>query len=97
MPRTNDRSLGDAIREFLHAYNLEEKLNEQRLMKSWESVVGRMAAKHTKSLYVRNRMLFVIIDSCALRNELSYSKEKIMSELNRETGAIVIEDIVFKG
>ena len=96
MARTNDRSLGDAIREFLHAYNLEEKVNEQRLMKSWETVVGQMVAKHTKTLYIRNRILFVNIDSCALRNELIYSKGKIIGDLNRQAGSVVIEDIVIK-
>jgi len=36
MPRSNDQSLGDAIREFLHSYHLEDKLNETRVIQSWE-------------------------------------------------------------
>lgn len=96
MPRTNEQSLGDVIREFLHAYNLEEKLNEQRLMKSWEAIVGKMVAKHTKNLYIHNKVLFVQMDSSALKNELVYSVGKIIGDLNREVGTVVISDIVFK-
>jgi len=94
--RTNDQSLGDAIREFLHSYRLEDKLHETRLIQSWEKVVGAMVAKHTQGLYIKNKILFVRIDSSALRNELSYSREKIIRDLNREASANVIEDIVFK-
>jgi len=94
--KSNDQSLGEAIREFLHSYRLEDKLNETRLIQSWEKVVGGMVSKHTHGLYIKNRTLFVRIDSSALRNELSYSREKIIRSLNQEASSDVIEDIVFK-
>jgi hypothetical protein len=55
-----------------------------------------MVAMHTKDLYIRNKVLFVRIDSPALRNELSYTREKIVKSLNNEVNAEVIEDVVFK-
>jgi predicted nucleic acid-binding Zn ribbon protein len=96
MPRSNDRSLGDAIREFLHSYHLEDKLNETRVIQSWEKIVGPMVAKHTNGLYIRNRLLFVKVDSAALRQELSFSRSKIVAALNEEVKSNVIEDIVLK-
>ena len=97
MKYSNDQSLGSAIKEFLHAYRLEEKFNQTKLLHSWEKVVGKMVAMHTKDLYIRNKILFVGIDSSALRNELSYAREKIVKSLNEEVNEEVIEDIVFKG
>jgi hypothetical protein len=96
MMRSNDQSLGEAIKEFLHSYRLEDKLNETRLIQSWEKIVGALVSKHTNGLYIKNKILFVHIDSCALRNELNYSREKIIRELNQEATTKVIEDIVFK-
>jgi predicted nucleic acid-binding Zn ribbon protein len=96
MPRSNDRSLGDAIREFLHSYHLEDKLNETKVIQSWGKVVGPMVEKHTEGLYIKNRILFVKVDSPALRQELSFSRSKIVGELNEEVKANVIEDIVLK-
>jgi predicted nucleic acid-binding Zn ribbon protein len=93
---SNDQSLGSAIKEFLHAYHLEEKYNETRLVHSWEKVVGKMVAMHTKDLHIRNKILFIRTDSAALRNELSYARESIVKSLNDEANALVIEDIVFK-
>jgi hypothetical protein len=95
LKHSNDQSLGSAIKEFLRAYHLEEKYNQTSLVNSWENVVGRMVANHTKEIFVRNKTLFVRIDSAALRNELGYSREKIMRSLNKVVNAEVIDDIVF--
>ncbi len=96
MPRSNERSLGDAIREFLHSYHLEDKLNETKVIQSWGKIVGPMIEKHTHGLYIRNQILFVKVDSAALRQELSFSRSKIVNALNDEVKAKVIEDIVLK-
>jgi len=96
MQRSNDQSLGDAIRDFLHSYHLEDKLNETKVIQAWGKIVGPMVEKHTHGLYIRNRILFVHIDSPALRQELSFSKSKIVGHLNSEVKAIMIDDLVLK-
>ena len=96
MPASNDQSLGDAIREFLHSYNLEDKLNETKVIQSWGKVVGPLVEKHTQELYIKNRILFVKVLSSALRQELSFSRSKIVKALNDEVKSDVIEDIVLR-
>jgi predicted nucleic acid-binding Zn ribbon protein len=96
MSRSNDQSLGNAIREFLHSYHLEDKLNETKVIQSWGKVVGPMVEKHTHGLYIRNRILFVKVESAALRQELSYSRSKIIAALNKEVKSEVIEDLVLR-
>jgi predicted nucleic acid-binding Zn ribbon protein len=59
-------------------------------------VVGSMVAKHTIKLSIRNKVLFVNVDSSALRNELIFSKENIISQLNKEVGHTVIVDMVLR-
>jgi predicted nucleic acid-binding Zn ribbon protein len=92
---SDDQSIGSAIKEFFKAYHLDEKMNETRLIRSWEKVLGKLIANHTRDLKVRNKILFVKIDSPALRNELLFQKGKIIDSLNGEVNAKVIEDIVF--
>ena len=96
MPRSNDQSLGDAIRQFLHSYHLEDKLNETKVIQSWGKIVGPMVEKHTHGLYIRNRILFVTVDSAALRQELSYSRSRLVVALNEEVKTNSIDDIVLK-
>jgi predicted nucleic acid-binding Zn ribbon protein len=93
--QSNYQPLGDVIRQLLKEYRLDTQLNENRLKASWEKVLGKLVANHTVSLSVKNRILFVRLDSAALRNELNYSRENIVKALNSEVNADVIEDVVF--
>jgi predicted nucleic acid-binding Zn ribbon protein len=92
---SNEQSLGEVIRELLASYRLEGKVNQARVIMAWEEVTGKMISKHTQDLYIKGSKLFVKLDSPALKNELSYSKGKIIELLNKEAGGEVISDIVF--
>ncbi|MCK4638731.1 MAG: DUF721 domain-containing protein [Bacteroidales bacterium] len=96
MKKSNDQTLKEVINELLEAYKLGDKLKEVRLIDSWEKVVGKLINKHTKNLYIKKKVLFVKLDSAALRNELSYARQKIIKALNKEAKEEVIDDIVFK-
>jgi predicted nucleic acid-binding Zn ribbon protein len=95
MKYSTDRPIGEVIREMIETYRLEGKLNEVKVLHSWEHVVGEMIAKHTKDLYIKNHRLFVRIDSPALKNELTYSRTLIAEKLNQEAGGKVIDEVVF--
>ncbi len=92
----NVMSLGQAIRAILKNHNLERGYSEAGLIKSWERIVGSMIAKHTTSVKIYKRVLYVQVDSAALRNELGYAREKIRIALNKEAGKELIDEIVFK-
>jgi predicted nucleic acid-binding Zn ribbon protein len=96
MNSSNQYSLKQAILELLDAYRLNDKLNETKLIHSWEKVTGKMIANHTQRLYIKNKILHVKLDSPALRNELLYSRHKIIDLLNTEAGKKVIDDISFR-
>ena len=94
MRKSNEKPLKVAIEEFLDSYHLRDKLNEARVISAWEKVVGEMVAKNTGKLHIRNKVLFIKVDSAALRNELMFARNKIITALNREVGATVITEIV---
>jgi predicted nucleic acid-binding Zn ribbon protein len=87
--------LKDAIEAFLRENNLDTKLNETRLIGAWENVTGKLIARHTLQMYVKNRVLFVKVDAAALREELTYQKSKLVKKLNKVAGIEVIDEIRF--
>lgn len=95
MKKSNEILLKDAISAFLKDNNLESKLNETRIISSWEEVVGKLISRHTNQMYIKDRILFVKVDSAALREELSYQRSKLVKKLNAATGIEAIEDIRF--
>jgi predicted nucleic acid-binding Zn ribbon protein len=94
MRRSNEKPLKAAIEEFLDKFHLRDKLNQAKIIQAWEKVVGGMVAKNTSQLHVRNKVLYVKVNSAALRNELLFARNKIIDDLNKEAGTKVIEDIV---
>jgi len=94
MRKSNEKPLKVAIEEFLDSFHLRDKLNETRVIQAWQKVVGEMVAKNTSQLHIRNKVLFVKVNSAALRNELLFARQKIMDALNKEVGGRVIEEIV---
>lgn len=93
MKKSNEILLKDALAAFLKDNNLETKLNETKVINAWEPVVGKLVARHTDQLQVKDRVLYVKVDSAALREELSYQRSKLIKSLNRAVGIEVIDDI----
>lgn len=96
MSNNNQQPLEGAIMEFLRYYGLEEKYNDMKVINAWKDVVGKMIASHTMDLFVQRKVLFVKLDSDALRSELAYSKSLLIEKLNEAAGKNVIQDIVFR-
>lgn len=95
MRSTNELTLKEAILKLLKTYRLQDGINETKLINSWDKVVGKMITNHTEDLYIKNRKLFIKLDSPALKHELSFAKEKLVKSLNNSVKQQVIEDIVF--
>ena len=93
MKKSNEILLKDAIEAFLKDNNLQTKLNETKLIGAWEEVTGKLVSRHTNQMYVKDRTLFVKVDSAALREELTYQRSKLVKKLNSAAGFEVIEDI----
>ena len=51
-------------------------------------------AAHTIDLSIKNKVLFVRVDSDALRTELGYSKSLLLNNLNNVIGKAMLTDIV---
>lgn len=94
--RENEYTLKEVLQELLKAYGMEDKLLEAQVINSWEKVVGGIFTKHTRRLQIKNRILFVSLDSAALRSELAMARSKLVEMLNKEVGKKVIDDIVFR-
>lgn len=97
MPKrtTNNQSLRDVIEELISAYRIGDRLNQAKVIGMWDSVVGKMIARDTTHLYIKNKTLFVKLNSPALREELGYARTKLIKSLNKAAGSEVIDDIAF--
>ncbi|MCK5136962.1 MAG: DUF721 domain-containing protein [Bacteroidales bacterium] len=96
MERKEIRKIDTLLQQFVKSNKLEKGLAEYRLMKSWKDLLGITVAKKTKSMYIRNRKLFVTLHSSVVRNELGMIKDTLIGRLNEAAGMNVIDDIILK-
>lgn len=96
MSSANDKMLKEAIEEMLRDFRLEDKLTEVQIQNIWTAAVGKIVAKQTKAVYLKNGVLYILLLSAALKEEISYSKTKIADKINRRLGDIVVKEVVVK-
>jgi predicted nucleic acid-binding Zn ribbon protein len=96
MRRTNTQNIGEILRELLKDMNIEHKLQESRIINSWEDLLGTKIARNTSNMYIKGKVLFVYLKSPVVRNELMMLKSSIVHKLNERAGAPIIDDIVFR-
>jgi predicted nucleic acid-binding Zn ribbon protein len=96
MRRKNTQKLDEVIEKYLEALDVNGKLKEVRLIRSWEEVVGSLIARKTDRIFIRQGVLFVYMNSSIARSELSMVRESLVEKLNQKAGGQVIRDMVLK-
>jgi hypothetical protein len=96
MRKSNTQPLGEVIHDYLKALDIDNKLQEIRLIDSWPNIVGIAVAKKTDRLYLKNRVLFVYLNSSIVRSELMRIREGLIKALNDRAGIKLIDDIVLR-
>jgi predicted nucleic acid-binding Zn ribbon protein len=94
MKRSNTQPLKEVIQEYLEALKMNQKLREVSMLSKWESTVGRTIARATKDIYIKDRKLFVVLNSSVIRNELMLIKEPLVKRLNDDAKAQVVDELV---
>ena len=89
------RTFKEAFDSLLNSYRLDQKYKETEIISSWEEVMGTPIARRTQKIFIRNKKLFLSVDSAALKQELFNSRGKIIEIYTKRFGEIVIEDVVF--
>ena len=96
MERKKEQKIGSLLDDFVRANNLQQGLAEYRIAKAWNTLLGKSVAMATRSVYVKDRKLFVKIHSSVIRNELTMIKADIIRRLNEIAGADVIDDVIIR-
>ena len=96
MKRNNAEQIGDVLRQFLRQQGLETPLNEYRLVDAWKDVVGPVITRYTTNLFIKNQVLYVSLSSSVIRQELMMGRDLLVRNLNKQVGAQVIVNIIFR-
>ncbi|GAB4295109.1 MAG: hypothetical protein Kow0090_09950 [Myxococcota bacterium] len=87
------KNLTEILTDSFKKMGLREKLRRDKAVNAWRDVVGAEVAAVSRPILVKNRVLFVAVDSPSWINELNYYSEVIVRQINRIAEAEIIEKI----
>jgi len=96
MRKSNTQPLGEVLREYVRAMNMDRKLKEVDVVQSWETLLGKTIAGYTRDIVLSKKVLYVEISSSVVKNELVMMREEIRLKLNELAGEEMVLKIVFK-
>tara|TARA_B100002019_G_C21196029_1_gene561465 strand:- start:219 stop:500 length:282 start_codon:yes stop_codon:yes gene_type:complete len=90
----NNIELKNLINTFLKKNKLEKGLLNIEVKKAWFDLMNNGVANYTSDVSLRNKTLYIKLSSAALKEELSYGKEKLIKLINEKLEEDVVEKIV---
>lgn len=94
MKRTDPEQVGALVKRLLRENDLDGLADRQLIYSLWPEIVGPGINRYTSRRWVDGDRLHVVLTSAALKNELTFHREKLAEALNRAAGKTVIKDVV---
>lgn len=92
---SNEAPLKEVIDRWLKAYKLDGKMKEIEVVNAWPELMGTAVAHRTKEITIRNKTLYLKMESSVMRDELAQGKSIIIQRVNEFAGFEIISDIWF--
>ena len=96
MKRTKTQTKGEILDDFFKRPYVAAKVAEGRLEEYWREIVGDFVAEYTRSLKLENHILYVVVSSGVVRNELFFRRDELAKLLNERAGVKLINAIIIR-
>lgn len=92
MASVNSMSIGEALISYLRENDLEQSVLDVQIEEIWPKVMGETVKKLTRSIEVRDGVLYVHVNSAALKTQLFENRFELIRKLNEAVGAPALRD-----
>ncbi len=96
MRRSKTTPIKELVNALMQKYGADKKIAEVRLLNAWEELLGKRIMQFTKNLYIKDRKLFVTINSSIVKAEINMIKEQLIERLNERAGKDLIDGIIIR-
>lgn len=90
------KTLGEILPALLEKLGLAKGVREHAVLGRWAEIVGPKIAEVSSAERIRDGKLWVAVSHPAWRNELTFMKRELIEKVNRELGAEIVKDIIFR-
>ena len=90
------KSIKSIIESFVQQDNLADGIFNIKIKEAWEKAVEKKIFDYTKEIYVKGDVLFIKVSNPILKQEILYSRQKVINLINEDLGKELIKKIVLK-
>ena len=90
------KKIDSLIKEITKKPKISEGLRKIDIQEVVKNVLGKNLLNYIKDIHVMDEKLIIKLSSSSLRSELSYSKEKLLQNINDNFQESEIKEIILK-
>ena len=95
MKRINEtNSIKEVLNSFFNQKQINQGVVNSKISIAWKKTAGNQLSKYTKDIYLKKNTLFIRVSNPILKEEISYSKNKIIELINSEFEHDLVEILV---
>lgn len=90
---SNPTPIATLIKAFAKIHNKQHLFDEAQAVNIWKSLMSPETLSHTLKVEMQNGILFVKVDSPALKNNLRFEVEQVRQKINAQFSQEVVKTI----
>ena len=90
------QSIAKVLDEIVNSEALKTGITNTRIKDLWFELLGSHMTNYTDKVLLKGNTVIVSLNNAALREELSYGKEKIRKMMNEQLGSELLKKIVLR-
>lgn len=94
IPTRDDISIKQAVEKWIDAFRLRKKFDESSIVQAWPEIIGPSIANRTQQIYIKDKKLFVKVESAVIKHELSIMRRQIVGRINEYVGQVIVEEFI---
>ena len=90
------KPIKNIIENFVEQKSISDGIFNVKVQKAWENAVEKKILDYTKEIYVKGEVLYIKVSNPILKQEILYSRQKVINLINEELEKDLIKKIILK-
>ena len=90
------KSIKSILENFVDQDKIADGIFNVKIKQAWEKAVEKKILDYTKSIYIKGDILFIEVSNPILKQEILYSRQKVIDLINDDLGKEIVKKIVLK-